>query len=252
MTVERKSVSDENVGQNNPNEIETEKPEPGSSKSEKPVDNSAEVALLKAQMESVIKLLGDKGISQAEIDKVRKQAENDSPTKEDLLPEPIVLYTNSVGFFISDYEINGVPYLIPFKKPLKFRLLQRYEVVGADGKKYKVSLSYVVVWSRSILEWIRKYPNYNITIFEKYEIVKNTDVRLSRKKAEINRGINMLSPWQLKAEARAAGININQPEEQIREELLTKRAKAMLDAERKVQETVVIQAHAIKEEMTKT
>lgn len=158
-----------------------------------------------------------------------KFAEHEEFDPTDVLAEPVIFFTYSIGFGIMDDSKNGRPISTPYKRPIHFVHLFRYEKMGRHRKEY-INISTAKITSKKEAEWMRKHSLFNIKFFEDICKVKDIDVFMQDKLVEANYEVGRLSDHEVVSRARVEKeITMTADISQMRKELIFVIAKKRLE-----------------------
>lgn len=124
----------------------------------------------------------------------------------DVLPEPVMFFTYSIGYMIMDDVKQGHAIRTPYSRPFKFTHLFRYEKIGARDKKEFMMVSVCKISSKKELDWLQRHSLYGVKFFEDIRNVKTIDVEMQERLVEASNEIARLSDHEVVQRALAEGV----------------------------------------------
>lgn len=100
---------------------------------------------------------------------------------DDVLPNAIIFFANSVSFAIYDDKKAGFTIKPPYNRSFKFKTIQRVVDKSSARTPVYLSLSAVIVRSKKEAEWLRKHSLNGIKFFEQKDGAKDISLELQDK-----------------------------------------------------------------------
>jgi len=125
----------------------------------------------------------------------------------DVLDEPVMFFTYSLGYMLMDDVKQGHAIRTPFNRPFKFSHLFRQERIGARDKKEFMMVSVCKISSKKELDWLQKHSLYGVKFFEDIRNVRTVDVEMQERLVEANSEIARLSDHEIVQRALGEGVS---------------------------------------------
>lgn len=125
---------------------------------------------------------------------------------DDVLPEPVMFFTYSIGYMVMDDVKQGHAIRTPYNRPFKFTHLFRYERIGSRDKKEFMMVSVCKVSSKKELEWLQRHSLYGVKFFEDIRNVRSIDVEMQERLVEASGEISRLNDHEIVQRALGEGI----------------------------------------------
>lgn len=157
------------------------------------------------------------------IEPISEELDIENPV-DDYLEEPIVFFSFSSHYSIFSDKRYNREVLPPRGEPVVFEKLYRYKRRSKLGRGIEVvSVSQVVVHSKSTVEWLRNHSLYGIKFFENINKAKNVNVTLAEKMAEMNAVVTNMNDMQVIERAKRENIDISNPDLHYIRQMLTRK-----------------------------
>lgn len=133
------------------------------------------------------------GKSAAEIEQLDSQAVErgaylslEDIDKTDMLDVPEIYFSYSKFFGLYDDTKLGKTFYAPYKKPVRFKVVERYESnkSGSRFDKSIITISQVVVHSKKVAEFLDNHSLIDVKFFKSRTDAKNIDVSRADKMAQ--------------------------------------------------------------------
>ena len=141
---------------------------------------------------------------------------------DDVLTEPVLFFTYSMGYMIMDATMAGRPVRTPYNRPFRFTHLYRMEKLGERNRKEYISLSVAKIASKKEAAWLRKHPLCGIKFFEDIRNAKNIDVSIQERLVEASTEIARLNEHEIVQRSLAEGLSPNMNVQDMKKALIHK------------------------------
>ncbi|MCE5226996.1 MAG: hypothetical protein LLG05_14220, partial [Porphyromonadaceae bacterium] len=139
--------------------------------------------------------------------------------ENDFLVVPIQYIKHGRGYSLSGYFKNGKQKLAPHNIPIYFNR-EFDEVTHHENGIKIIPFSQFVCNSKADAEFIENSPHYGITIFKGLQNAKNVDLSMVDKYEGSIITVQRMSDDQLMANCVSKGIDLHQPKETLRAQLI--------------------------------
>jgi hypothetical protein len=175
-------------------------------------------------------------INKLKLNKEREALDEDldyvNELQEDWLENPVVFFAFSYQFSIHGDRRRGLEE-IPPHGAIKFKPVIRTK--RKKGKETQViSVSSVIIHSKSVVDYLRSHTQYGILFFENVESAMNVDATWAQKMVEAQTSISRLSDVQVISRAQQEGLPVTQSPENMRRQLVEKMAKRSVEQHEKM------------------
>lgn len=158
----------------------------------------------------------------------------------DVLSVPAIFFAHSVAFSVYDDLRNGHTIRTPYKRPFKFKLIERVVDGSVTRAPKYVSISAVIVRSKKEAEWLRAHSLNGIKFFEKINGVQEIGAELQDKLVKAHSIVSTMDDHSVIQQCLAIGIKVDTMDNtELRRKLTMKRAEEMLAHEKRIQRKVV-------------
>lgn len=163
----------------------------------------------------------------ARSEKNTMMSSNEIP-EEDLLPAPVRYWAWGRYHGLFGYTYMGQTMNTPYERPIEFRPLPAIRGKDSNGQNTRTEWCSVEIWSKKMVAWLEKHPEFNQVFFKSTGDLYKTDLSLTNHKLKSVMEVSRLNHHQIAEKLQQRGLSVSDDFHKMQAELIDVLAKEAL------------------------
>lgn len=202
-------------------------------------DKMGKMEKLMASLESKVPVAQVQPQPITRSEKNTMMASNEIP-EEDLLDKPVRYWAWGRYHGLFGYTYMGQTMNTPYDRPIEFRPLPAIRGKDANGGNTRTEWCSVEIWSKKMVAWLEKHPEFNQIFFKSTGDLYKTDLNITNHKLKSVMEVSRLNHHQIAEKLQQRGLPVSDDFHKMQSTLIDVLAKEALQGQHKMSEEIAV------------